>query len=312
MKRQTKIGVVIFLVVISAIVGLFFCFSRPQLLFEATEINQKMQRAIDHGKSRIQKIDLYGKVVDQYGNPVPDVQVVYDAGGLYLAPSTGLGKIRTDEKGLFNIDDAKGVDLGIMQMSKPGYQFKAGYDDQASLGNAQRLPTEIWNQTKKTEPYVFTLWKVDRFPNVKQGEKNLYVLPDGSITTLDFLEWNKLTVKKGLAEGDLTVSFTRTDESWHVKINALGGGLQERKSLYTYLAPEDGYVENWEYNGMREGETSTPTKELFFKSRNGDVYGFIVLNFHPYFRENSAIRMNYVINLEKTRDLTVKEEVLNY
>lgn len=261
-------------------------------------------RLISKAEAAVKDIYFYGKIVDQYGNPVPGVVVKYKAQSQYLAAGTGFGKTTTDEDGRFNTRGAEGVGLSIRKFIKPGYQF-SGIQD---FDNFQRFEHSIlWRDFTIDSPYVFKAWKVDRYPEVNTGGTT-FGFDLGELYSMDFTAPYVTNVKhKKKLDLDLQVRFDRDDAGWRVKLLVPDGGLIETDDLFMNLAPEEGYRQEINYSGPKEKYISI--KKKYYIHSRGKFYGYLSADIRPYHRNKamSAIRFRYVMNLENGRELTVRE-----
>jgi hypothetical protein len=271
---------------------------------------EQWEKTVDYQESKLKRINFYGLVVDQDNNPVPEVLINYDLGGKYLAPGSGQGQINTDDKGKFNIDDGKGFNIYFRNMSKPGYQYRFS-DDGGSSVPFYTINNSQWDKTSKKHPYIFKLWRVDRYPDVVVDGYNIRPTHDQLHHTIDFLSFGKAIVKKGLVEGDIQITVDKNStEKGFIKIEAINGGLQECDELYPFLAPEEGYSPSLEYSipyrpHFKDFEDFE--RKYYFKSRNGELYGYLAIRVNMNFNEDYRIYLNYSYNKEKGRDLLVKE-----
>lgn len=260
-------------------------------------------KVLQEGRSKLQDIELHGRVQDQHGRPVAGVKIVYDAGGIYLAESSGRGTTMSNDRGMFLVKNARGVDLWIDSMTKPGYEFRKSEGEAGQVMNPRRFHSQQWKAYSRSKPAVFVVWHMPRLPSVKTGTRNLYMAPGAGPYTGDFLAGDKMVFEQGARPGDVRFSFVRSDERWSLRIEAVNGGLQEHDDVYPFLAPNAGYQPVVEYQFRRSQHYSIHRK-LFFRSRDGEVHGALGLQIAPYFNdEDSAIRIDYVVNLEKGRDL---------
>jgi len=260
-------------------------------------------RLISKAEAAVKDIYLYGKIIDQYGNPVSGVVVKYKAQSQYLAAGTGFGETTTDEEGRFNTRGSEGVGLSIRKFIKPGYQF-SGIQD---FDNFQRFEHSVlWKDFTKDKPYIFKAWKVDRYPEVNTGGTT-FGFDLGELYSMDFTASSVKRVKhKEKLDLDLQVLFDRDDTGWRVKLLVPDGGLIETDDLFMNLAPEEGYRQEVSYSGPKEKYVSVK-KKYYIHSRS-KFYGRLSADIRPYHRdkEMSAIRFHYVMNLENGRELTVK------
>ncbi len=279
--------------------------------------NAFWDRASDFSDAQLTKVEFYGRIVDQYGDPVPGVKVPYSAGGYYLASGSGAGFVMTDAEGIFVIDDAKGHSLHIRKPEKEGYKFKFYHEGPGAvrLEGFGHNPSKVWFTYTKEKPYVFKAWKVDDYPPSLISDNTLLgVHPDGRIYTVDFSKSGREILRKGEVSGDLRISMTRTERDWSLQIGVLDGGVQETKDFYLNLAPETGYQASIKYTAkdeepkQQEREISILKRRLYFTSRNGEVYGRIKMEVEPYFNTKSAISFDYAVNMASDRNLTVKEK----
>ena len=266
-----------------------------------------MSRIISSAEAAVKDIYFYGKIIDQYGEPVPGVLVKYKARSEYLAAGTGFGETTTDAEGRFNTKGAEGTGLSIREFIKPGYQFPGIQ----AFDNYQRFEDSVlWKNFSEDKPYVFKVWKIERYPEVIRSEKNLYLLtPDGRQSTFDLLAKGKQRFKKGVQAGDFTVSFSRADDKWSVRVEALNGGILETNDIYQNLAPESGYQKFVEYK-FPINHSDTAEKKYNIQMRDGKYYGQMTIEFRAYdYRQGkAAIFLSYVVNLENGRDLAVKQK----
>lgn len=255
-------------------------------------------------KKTIQKIEFYGKIVDQEGNPVSGVTINYIGSRSLYASGSGSGSVVSDSKGNFVIDNARGKALKIVSFEKIDYQFPSGqYFHNPKEGVD---PKSTWGIYKKGSPYIVKSWKVDAYPKVKQKHRLAMIFePDGRKYTLDITGKQDKFIE-GELEGDMHLSFDKAEANWRVQISALNGGFVESNDKFMYMAPEKEYQPTifFESDDLKR----SMSKNVYFFNENKRLYGMLSLNISPYSRNNkSAIGLRYVINLEQGRNLTVKQ-----
>lgn len=165
-------------------------------------------------------------------------------------------------------------------MTKPGYEFRKSEGEAGQVTNPKRFHSQQWKAYSRSKPAVFVVWHIPRLPSAKIGTRNLYMAPGAGPYTGNFLAGEKMTFEKGAMPGDLRFSFVRNDEHWSLHIEAVNGGLQEHDEVYPFLAPSTGYQPVVEYQ-FRQSQYSSIHRRLFFKSRDGDVYGALMLQIAP-------------------------------
>ena len=74
-------------------------------------------------ESSLKDITFYGKVVDQYNNPVSGVTLSAFPTPEYLASTAGGGRLSTDSEGMFFVEGVTGLRLSIARFGKLSYQF---------------------------------------------------------------------------------------------------------------------------------------------------------------------------------------------
>jgi hypothetical protein len=199
---------------------------------------QRFQQQFDGENSK--PINVYGKIVDQYGQPV--VGAVVNGGTmLYVSvdrsSSENFPPVTTDSQGQFSFVGFRGSRFGFTA-DKPGYEF-----------NYSRYVG--WYDSYKPDPNnptVFTMWKL------KGAEPMVHARAEGRVPydsqASEFVATFYLATGKRGGAGELLVTLTQNPlvvrrgvdhYDWSVKIEVLGGGLVEATDPYKNLAPETGY-----------------------------------------------------------------------
>jgi len=303
------------------------------------KLPEKYKRYYQAGfKSGMQDVNFYGRIVDQYGEPVMGAKVTYGLGGAFLAPGKGMGQTVTDAEGRFEIHN-EGGSLSLDKVEHPDIDFQyplptvntdssllwpknlsmSFYGYQPTQGGGEAL----WTDTTSDTPYVFTAWRVENYEDVLTGNINGYYVPDGRIYTLNF-EGRQFKERKieGIADGHLRVSCTRGPMQhhrdwvdWQVTLSPVEGGIQITDDLYMNLAPESGYQPSLTI----ETRTDSPNykqqlrnQRYFFTAHNGQVHGSLFLHIDPHIYDTSSqygcrININYFkVNTSSSRNLAVK------
>lgn len=186
-------------------------------------------------------INLYGKVLDQHGDPVESASVQYTVLGL-----TGKQKRQTTSKpdGSFEITGHRGGTLAV-EVSKTGYRKLPGADDKVGSGKLFYFGLGHPPASSPQAPVVFTLQKPGVIEPLIHAEERNYRLPrDGSPTEIDLHPggnsghrvvlrcWNKELEPRPQTE-------PRFD--WRLEIAVPDGGITERKDIMAFEAPAIGY-----------------------------------------------------------------------
>ncbi|HTB63908.1 MAG TPA: carboxypeptidase-like regulatory domain-containing protein [Opitutales bacterium] len=227
-----------------------------------------------------QPINVYGKVVDQYGSPVAGAAV---HGGVLL--SSGGDKSRnetyetvTDSHGEFKFENLHGLRMGV-KIEKPGYEY------------SQSPYLEWWDSYKPdpANPAVFSIYKLQGAEPMAHSKIHDYIPVDGKQIRYDLL-----TGKKVLDGGDLIVKLSRNPVDiknlktfdWQFSMQVVNGGLIEIHDLYPYLAPEKDYLPDLtvSHNASDKDWTSELNATYYIKSRNGQIYARITVRLGAHYQ----------------------------
>lgn len=252
-------------------------------------------------------LDAYGKVIDQYGNPVPGAKV---QGSVLLnvsmVSSGGTNySTETDANGLFSFVGLHGAKLGI-RVQKDGYlagEHGKGYSAPAS------------GTTSPEDRAIFTLWKL-RGPEPLVSSRIEAQIPcDGTPTVFSLEPGKKVT-----EGGDLRISLLRSPPQiglgpghpfdWQVKIEMLNGGLVPENDAYPYLAAENGYAPSLQVEMNSNNVAWTPEFEQAFYTKNTQgQYGRMTIDMVIFPRRPKAgITINFSMNPSGSRNLEPSTE----
>jgi len=215
-------------------------------------------------------INVYGKVIDQFGQPVVDAKVNgatlllmgFDHSGGESFPTT------TDSEGRFSFTGLHGARFGL-DIEKAGYK----YDTQ--------LYVNWWNNYKPDpdNPAIFHMWKLQGAEPLVHTSIQAGLSCNGSPRNFDVLA--------GLRDaGDLVVTLTRNpvniDRSkpfdWTLTFGIANGGLIEITDLYPNEAPAGGYQPSVAINMPADAKNWTPSVVKSYYIYDGKNYGRITIN----------------------------------
>lgn len=258
--------------------------------------------------SRNASINFYGRFIDQYSNPVPDVKMKFGIERL-TAPNPALMEIgakniqlerTTDGDGRIEIHGEIGDGLGIGTVTKVGYLLspKAPHGFGTSSGSYEN-------------PVIFKMWKEGEKPQLVGGSKFWSVTPDGQAYTIDLLKQSK--VESSDAPGDIRIRIMRpaqikprTHFDWSFSIEAIQGGLVETEDEFMYLAPESGYEPSYQFTMVATNanwKRELDGFQFYLKSRDGQVYGRFVFDIIPDYNDTSVFNVNWAANPNGSRNL---------
>jgi hypothetical protein len=223
---------------------------------------------------------FYGKIIDQYGEPVEGAMVT----GKRIPEPALLGEIRIGPERVYTTQSDKNGEFRLKYYeSKVGAKVeKEGYE--MGFGNGTYQTPNKEGKTTPNERAIFTMWKLKGAEPMVHKEIRTGLSCDGAPTTLDLLTGHR--VANG---GDLVITMTRTPLDidrrqpfdWTVTFAIIGGGLREIHDPYPNEAPAEGYQPSITLNIHAGPPYFTGNKfdqSYYFKSRNGQVYGHMKLH----------------------------------
>ncbi|MEQ1748333.1 MAG: carboxypeptidase-like regulatory domain-containing protein [Prosthecobacter sp.] len=229
-------------------------------------------------------INLYGQVIDQYGNPVADADVQAHVATSPTMQSNSGKKIctKTDASGFFAIERERGASMYVRVEKAGFYRYfgtsippgKVGSEENFHYGFNTGKGLHVAN---KRAPVVFHLWKADfpRLALIRQRDDGAWgiknhgtprKIPFNSARRNDghFIEvqnWSDQTQKN--AEHHYT---------WRMRISVPNGELAPRNGELDFTAPLTGYVPSYEFEmpASLEGRKWTDGKNVSFFVRFND------------------------------------------
>jgi hypothetical protein len=213
-------------------------------------------------------LDIYGKVVDQYGNPVAGARVRGGIGFNVSFVKSG-GEYRyteTDFDGRFQFLGIHGVGIGIWPQ-KEGYFY--------NLKQPSQRPDNY--QPDPNNPVVFKMWKLRGAEPLVSSSIDAKIPHDGTSVNFD------MATGKESADGNLRISLVRSPSEvrrsghtfdWALKIEMLQGGLVAENDAYPYWAPDSGYMSTFEISMSSNNPTwfSKLAQSFYIKNAQGQ-YG---------------------------------------
>ncbi len=251
-----------------------------------------------------QSLDFYGKVIDQFGQPVVGAEVTAQIGLSMGAGSTH--KAQTDANGYFQFTGLRGHSLNLVPQ-KNGYQME---------GHGIKGPNGP--ETSSNDRGIYAMWKLKGpEPMIHNDLYNNKIQPDGRTYMIDF---QKNQISEGTnSPGDMLVQIQRPPQikprekfDWSFVMTAIDGGFIEvTNDVYLNEAPEKGYQPQYEmkrYATNVINYASWPTfrtdRTFYLKSRGGKVYGhFQIKELEPDYRGMAAIRIESYVNPAGSRNL---------
>jgi hypothetical protein len=274
------------------------------------------------------EILFYGKVVDQFTNPVvgADVEVSVPVVNLLGAMSYDKRTLKTDKDGSFEVSSRtygvsklKGHDLDIKEIAKYGYGgnwyngTNSGFS--FSLGNSQRFRPDpqhpVVYQLRKTGIPAFLFHETDL-------EFELRTTASGWTFGYDFIRRHRLdNINLLILNYDpvfpdlkLKATFNTNNATWTVALmpgNTNGGIIASEQMLYE--APETGYQAEYVFTPEQDYLKPVKVPHLYLKSREPAIYTRIDIKYinanKDFFRlKGESVTNPYgERNLERATDL---------
>ncbi len=295
----------------------------------------RLKRQYQIALSSLPDITFYGRIVDQYGKPVSNAEIIYEGTNVFLAAGGGFGHVFSDDDGYFEIDTS-GASLvlgGIGHREIDGVYYKRGklrsvgarfvsYDD--PQGGALN-----WrNYATKENAYLIHAWRLGKYEGAISGIIEGWYERTGKVYTLTLngkpydYETYKVIKKAGMHTGHLYISCKRSQMKsnrdygdWEVHITPVNGGIQETDDLYMNIAPESGYQPSLDivmHKGSQNYKHALWNQRYYFMSNGGKEYGSLDIDIDPFGKVEDdlscIIDIKYKINPTGSRNLELKRD----
>ena len=253
-------------------------------------------------------IVFYGKLEDQFGNPVVGAEIT---GSTIIYNGVHMGGqkvvVTSDANGFFQMDAGKGESLGIMP-KKAGYTLAtANTEFKYTKLNPHPYVPDAGN------PTVIKMWKLQGGEHLIHFQFESRVPLDGTPTTFDLQTGQR--VQNG---GDLTISVKTTptpsireEYDWQVVVQAVNGGfvLPTDDFDQMFQAPDSGYNARLDINFQKGTRQWTPRfiGSYYFTSRNQSSYGKLGIEFLSDVVKDGTIPviLNSYVNPSGSRNLEI-------
>lgn len=276
-------------------------------------IGGRAGKMVNMARSRNLPIEMHGKVIDQYGQPVAGAEVnLMVAGGGSFAPGSGPVAVTTDAMGMFRVQ-AKGQEVAIGSVKHPqlsAVKFSVGQDVAGieHLDAVGRFGEKYsWRSyTTPDKPFVINVWRVERFEKLEHGSGGFLPVPNGEND-----EQAGIIVSCTREEKAPNTHWRHQKGSWSITFSPIDGGIQETDNLYLNEAPESGYQPELTV-AMKRGDPDykvsiQPARRYYYTAHNGKWYGSFSATFDPYMIDDKClVKIAFKYNSNGSRNLAVK------
>lgn len=280
-----------------------------------------IREGIKEWKDAAGEIVFYGKIIDQFANPVENALVSVDAPipvG-YQKDKPRKRHVQTDRNGCFKVAKSaydfkgfKGGNLFVDEIKKDGYEYIRGTDQVMSFSYAKNDPNRF--NPEKNRPIVFHMRKKEAAPTFLFQDMDLQF--DFSTNGLegakgyDFIRRQRIDNMNDLMFDyeplvcDILVkaSFRANDATWIVVVspgNTNGGIVSTNQLLYE--APSDGY--RAQYTFVPDDRQAPKDNYLYLRSRAPAIYSRFEIEYINADKEFFRLSGKYVTNPYGDRNL---------
>ena len=248
-------------------------------------------------------INFYGKIVDQFGNPVEGAQV--DMWWWTIDSPTGKSErtVHSDSQGMFSLAGKKGKRL-VMSFSKEGY-YGAASENQTSFEYADPY-IDTYHDPDPRNPVKFLMRKKGTPANLFRGDVDLRLREPGASSGIDLFAGKAAEA----GQGQMQVTTWKPDLSekeaknmsifpydWKIKLEIGDGGFIANKDHFPLTAPENGYQTTIEENLHAEGGNSAGIlfKRTFYFRVGKPPYNYGLMRVFA-FGDDKGVQVTYMLN----------------
>ena len=247
-------------------------------------------------------IRFYGKLLDQYNEPVPAAAVHIQVSTTDAANGLKKVTLRTDENGLFELDDT-GSSFEIMSIKKKGYEFlnmrkmpvgfkySAQSQEDIFVPDAAN-PVTFHTRKKDDSEYLVRAFHRFRFSPDKSRGYSIDLLatnvPLNRALTKKRIEAIRAGITDPNSHPDLKVSAAISEDksSYDLSITAIDANSAIFVSdVFLCEAPESGYRPSAAISIDIAKKPKPIKKYVYIKARGGTVYSLLVLRPSPTAKE---------------------------
>jgi hypothetical protein len=241
-------------------------------------------REIAFYKISLTRIDFYGKVVDEHGQPIPGASTSYIVSTMSLSGSPTLSGPKTDSAGRFEITGKRGPSLSV-KVEHPNY-YKTDLDHNQFTYAEDLLATDSPKIPTADNPAIFVLHSKGKSEPLIRKSIKTHLPMDGTPVSVDLAKGSIGSSSDSVvlvlhSDGDKLPLNQYYPFDWSLKIQVPGGGIQERTDRFQFQAPTEGYHSEVSYSQtaslLRSEWKESLGKEFFILLPSG-IYARIQVN----------------------------------
>ncbi|NNG00154.1 MAG: hypothetical protein HKM93_12290 [Desulfobacteraceae bacterium] len=268
-------------------------------------------------ESSIIDIEFYGKLIDQYNEPVSGASVKFSALSSYFGYKGGAGEVETDQNGLFEIRNIEGTALRIYDIMKEGYQVSLKIQDHLFYPKITAQQKRSFTECTISNPCIFKAWK---YPDDHKSTDKLVndsfiesLISNGTIYSVDLFAYgrNKVSTDPKRGQFRMFAFYEKGKDSWKFVIESDNTGLIQTKDLYTNEAPISNYTKHIEIKSTDDlllTEDRNVIVNIYFNIIDKKMYGRLRLRMRPWINDSKvSIKGMYTINTTGKRSLDTYE-----
>ncbi|HEY5812360.1 MAG TPA: hypothetical protein VIT23_06885, partial [Terrimicrobiaceae bacterium] len=272
--RRSRIIILTCVLVVIAALALWLKRSRAPGSSSLTEAERRKEVLKQVTDAYNTPVTFYGRVVDQYGDPVSAARVSYGAIDRFLSKGSDYTGY-SDRNGYFSKDGIKGIAL-VVGVWKEGYY---GVDGKSAATFAYGINPDSTRSLPPTKdrPAIFLLHKMGETEPLAHASGRQYkVAKDGQPMEVDLETGSQVPAGKGDIRFERWANDHVKDKSglfdWRFRITVPDGGIAERQDQFAFEAPKDGYQSVTEINmpaSLGENWNYIVNKSYFIRIRDG-------------------------------------------
>ena len=276
--------------------------------------NAKLQTWRAAIAKRFKSLTVYGKVIDQYGQPVSEAKVLISWIEVRVpTPDPGQSKwIDANTAGEWKITINRPDRVSVRDIEKEGFEFDRKTSSYYAAPNRQ----DLIRQTSKQNPLVMTMRKKGESTFLIHNIGRVDFLPPGEAKKIDLLEKKSFSVKTSPGQSDALpwdlsaeAMFSEENQKWEIVISSSsqdGGGILVTDGVL-YEAPAEGYA-----GELRVSAKLRERKDYYvsfcLKSRTPSIYSRVVVMFSPG-KDKCIMTYNSWANPYGLRNLEYNEDL---